>query len=106
MKESMDVFGLIDSIYLFGACISLTQTQWNEIKFLPAGRFVNCYSSNDWLLKILFSVQLSPAAGSAAIDVDGIDDVDVSSLVSGHGDYVKKFEDLMAAVGIFELTGV
>lgn len=100
MKDTMDVFGLIDSVYLFGACISLSKSQWNEIKFLPSSRFVNCYSGNDWFLKILFRIQLTPAAGSAPVDVDGIEDVDVSSLVSGHGDYVQKFEDLIAAVGI------
>ena len=100
MKDSIDIYGMIDSVFIFGACVSISKDQWEQIGPIPSSRFVNCFSEKDWFLKILFRLKLSPAAGSASIDVKEIENINVSSLIESHGDYVNKFEELMTAVGI------
>ena len=99
MKEDLDIWGLIDSVFLFGACVSLNMSEWEHISTIPASRFVNCYSENDWFLRVLFRLKLTPAAGTAKIGIPSIQDIDVSSLIKSHGDYINKIEELLGAVG-------
>ena len=99
MRDQVDIWSLVDSVYLFGACVSLNTGEWEQIAGIPASRFVNCYSDNDWFLKVLFRLKLTPAAGTAKIGIPPIQDVNVSSLISSHGDYISKMEDLLTAVG-------
>jgi hypothetical protein len=99
LRETVDIYSLIDSVFLLGASVSLSQAEWQMVSQIPSWRFVNCFSDNDWLLKTLFRLQLNPAAGTAPIKTFPIEDIDVSSLISSHGDYCDKIHELMVAIG-------
>lgn len=65
-----------------------------------AGRLVNCYSSNDWLLALLYrskSYDLN-VAGLAPVQLPqrphDVENLDVSSLVSSHSDYTLRLRDI------------
>ncbi|KAI8898262.1 hypothetical protein BC833DRAFT_526118 [Globomyces pollinis-pini] len=98
MRNDMDVYGLIDSVFLLGAAASLSIETWNEIRQIVAGRFVNCFSKNDWFLHLLFRLHSNPAAGEDEIDIDSIENFDVSERVATHVDYVKDLDSILKLV--------
>ena len=66
-----------------------------------AGRLVNCYSRNDLILSLMFQAKrlsgnfsnsagsslLKPVCGTCPVLVPGVENFDVSDMVSGHQDY-------------------
>lgn len=79
-------FGLVESAVLIGSPCPSEARFWRMMKSVVAGRLVNVYSENDHVLGFLYrtsSIQLG-IAGLQPIDVAGVENVDVSSLVSGH----------------------
>jgi hypothetical protein len=98
-EMNVDIYGIVDSVYLMGASVSLPIEQWKAIKPLVADRFVNCYSENDWFLKLLFRLHPNPVAGCAPIEIPGIENINVSSMIASHDQYVEHQEELLSAVG-------
>jgi hypothetical protein len=42
--------GIIQDVYIFGAPVVFKKDEWLKVKSVVAGRFVNGYASNDWIL--------------------------------------------------------
>ena len=85
-----NAFGLIESIILIGAPIPSDAPDWRRIRSVVSGRVVNVYSTNDYILGLLYrtsSIQLGVAGLEKVDGIHGIENVDVSSLVSGHTRY-------------------
>lgn len=38
-------FGIVQDVYLFGACLTVSKKQWREVRGVVAGRFVNGYAT-------------------------------------------------------------
>lgn len=99
-------FGLIESVILMGAPAPATTSDWREMRSVVAGRLVNVYSSNDYVLGFLYrtsSVQYG-VAGLQRIDgLPGVENVDVSETVSGHLRYRYLVGAILAQIG-FEGT--
>ncbi|KAJ3316777.1 Transmembrane and coiled-coil domain-containing protein 4, partial [Boothiomyces sp. JEL0866] len=93
-----DIYSMIDSVYLFGAVASQSAEEWSNIRNIVAGRFVNCYSANDWFLQLLYRLHPNPAAGFAPIAVTNIENIDASEMIQSHGDYASKLEELLAHI--------
>ncbi len=47
-------YGIIDSVFLLGACVSTTREEVHLCRSVVNGRFVNAYSRSDWILGFLF----------------------------------------------------
>mmetsp|Transcript_1730 Transcript_1730/g.3235 ORF Transcript_1730/g.3235 Transcript_1730/m.3235 type:complete len:112 (+) Transcript_1730:1-336(+) len=59
---------------------------------IVAGRLVNCYSQKDLILSLMFqfhrlSGALRPVCGTSPVRIRGVENYDVSSLISAHSDY-------------------
>jgi hypothetical protein len=72
---------------------------------LVAGRIVNCYSVNDWVLKFLFrttaSLKVENVAGLSPIEsVDGVENVNMSSFVFGHLEYAEKVAAILEMLNL------
>lgn len=83
-------FGLVESVCLMGAPVPSDPVTWRRIRSVVAGRVVNVYSTNDYLLAFLYranSLQYGIAGLQAIPDVQDIENVDISSLVEGHTQY-------------------
>ncbi|KAK3321161.1 hypothetical protein B0T19DRAFT_444939 [Cercophora scortea] len=80
-------FGLVENAVMMGAPAPSDARAWCTMKSVVAGRLVNVYSENDYILGFLYrtsSVQYG-VAGLQRIDgIDGVENVDVSAKVSGH----------------------
>ncbi|KAK8174268.1 hypothetical protein IWX90DRAFT_381749 [Phyllosticta citrichinensis] len=83
-------FGLVESVVLLGAPTPSTAPEWRRMRAVVSGRLVNVYSVNDYILAFLYrtsSVQYGIAGLQKAECVKGIENVDVSDMVSGHTAY-------------------
>ncbi|KGN53277.1 transmembrane and coiled-coil domain-containing protein 4 [Cucumis sativus] len=81
---------LVEKVVLLGAPISIKDQNWEAARKMVAGRFVNVYSTNDWMLGIAFRASLltQGLAGIQPIDIPGIENVDVTDVIEGHSSYL------------------
>ncbi|KAL8760163.1 MAG: hypothetical protein Q9184_003420, partial [Pyrenodesmia sp. 2 TL-2023] len=83
-----NAFGLVESIVLIGAPISVEDSSWRKIRAVVAGRVVNVYSQEDYILGFLYrtsTLQFGVAGLQAVEDVDGIENYDTTDLMAGKG---------------------
>jgi pimeloyl-ACP methyl ester carboxylesterase len=83
-------FGLVENAILIGTPAPSTAADWRMIRSIVAGRVVNVYSTNDYVLGFLYrsqTVALGIAGLQAVQDVKGVENVNVSDLVTGHTRY-------------------
>ncbi|QSZ35361.1 hypothetical protein DSL72_008231 [Monilinia vaccinii-corymbosi] len=96
-------YGLVQNVYLFGSPIVVNQEDYLKARSVVAGRFVNGYARNDWILGYLFRLTsggIRRVAGLAPVDnVPGIENVDVTDLVPGHMAYRTAMPKLLRVVG-------
>ncbi|GAB2279483.1 hypothetical protein Dimus_014122 [Dionaea muscipula] len=90
---------VVERVVLLGAPIPIRDENWEAARKTVAGRFINVYSRNDWILGVAFraSMLTQGLAGIQPIDVPGIENVDVTNIIQGHSSY------LWATVQILDL---
>ncbi|OIT33269.1 PREDICTED: transmembrane and coiled-coil domain-containing protein 4-like isoform X1 [Nicotiana attenuata] len=90
LAESETNSGLVERVVLLGAPIAIKDMNWEAARKVVSGRFVNAYSTNDWMLGIAFRASLLTRglAGIQPVDVPGIENVDVTELIDGHSSYL------------------
>ncbi|KAB8261902.1 hypothetical protein BDV32DRAFT_120736 [Aspergillus pseudonomiae] len=110
LKELADrgAHGLVQNVYLFGSPIVANKDEYLKARGVVSGRFVNGYSSNDWILGYLFratSGGIMRVAGLAPVEgIPGLENFDVTKLVNGHMDYRAAMPRLLKEVG-WEVLG-
>jgi hypothetical protein len=80
-------FGLIESVVLLGCPAPSDSADWRKMRSVVAGRLVNVYSENDYILGFLYrtsSIQYGVAGLRPCEYVRGIENIDVSDIVDGH----------------------
>ncbi|KAL5339332.1 hypothetical protein BJX70DRAFT_364054 [Aspergillus crustosus] len=96
-------YGLVQNVYLFGSPVVANKDEYTRARSVVSGRFVNGYSSNDWILGYLFratSGGIMRVAGLAPVEgIPGMENVDVTKLVNGHMDYRAAIPRLLKHVG-------
>lgn len=84
-------YGIVQNVYLFGSPIVAKKDEYLRARSVIAGRFVNAYAGNDWILGYLFratSGGIMRVAGLAPVEnVPGLENIDVTELVNGHMAY-------------------
>ncbi|KAL3345984.1 hypothetical protein AABB24_024771 [Solanum stoloniferum] len=100
LSESENTSGLVERVVLLGAPVAIKNMNWEAARKVVAGRFVNAYATNDWMLGIAFRASLLTRglAGIQPVDVPGIENVDVTELIDGHSSYLwatQKILDLL-----------
>ena len=96
-------FGLVQDVFLFGTTMTASRQTWLDVRSVVGGRFVNGYATNDWILGYLFRATtggLNTVAGLRAVEnVPGLENVDVTELITGHMSYRSSMPLLLAHVG-------
>jgi hypothetical protein len=80
-------FGLLENVVLLGCPAPSDSADWRKMRSVVSGRLVNVYSENDYILAFLYrtsSIQYGVAGLRKADYVKGVENVDVSDVVSGH----------------------
>uniref|UniRef100_A0A8D0ENG5 Transmembrane and coiled-coil domains 4 n=1 Tax=Strix occidentalis caurina TaxID=311401 RepID=A0A8D0ENG5_STROC len=104
MAQEKDSQGIIEDVVLLGAPVEGEAKYWKAITKVVSGRIINGYCRGDWLLGFVYrtsSVQIN-VAGLQPVDLDDrrMVNMDLSSVVNGHLDYMKQMETILKAVGI------
>jgi hypothetical protein len=104
-----------DVHYLMGCAQHIPLESWRICRRLVAGRLVSCYSKSDLILGLVFQLKrvklgvsatsiFRPVCGTHPIDMHGVENVDISSLVSQHATIVhtncKIFSNLLAMANL------
>jgi hypothetical protein len=96
-------YGIVQNVYLFGAPVTAKKDDYLRARTVIAGRFVNGYASNDWILGYLFratSGGLGRVAGLAPVEnVPGLENKNVGEFVNGHMAYRAAMPRLLREVG-------
>ncbi|KAK7406775.1 hypothetical protein VNO78_08406 [Psophocarpus tetragonolobus] len=90
LSETENSAELVERVVLLGAPIAIKDENWEAARQMVAGRFVNAYSRNDWMLGVAFRASLlsEGLAGIQPVDVPGIQNVDVTDHIEGHSSYL------------------
>ncbi|KAI9064399.1 DUF726-domain-containing protein, partial [Trametes sanguinea] len=77
--------GLVQDVYLFGSPLPTDRAQWAAVRRVAAGRVVNGYGSNDYVLAVLARVTGMNwgVAGLEPVEVQGVENVACDE-VDGH----------------------
>ena len=100
-------FGLIESVVLIGSPTPSDAGDWRLIRSVVAGRVVNVYSTEDYLLGYLYrsaSIQYGVAGLQAIEHVKGVENVDVTEMVSGHTAYRRLTGPILKKIGFENLN--
>jgi len=96
-------YGLVQNVYLFGSPVVAKKDEYLKARSVVAGRFVNGYATNDWILGYLFRLTsggISRVAGLAPVeDIPGLENVNVTEFVPGHMAYRTAMPRLLREVG-------
>ncbi|GMH38573.1 hypothetical protein BSKO_06457 [Bryopsis sp. KO-2023] len=90
--------GVIENVVLLGTPVGVDPARWSMVRSVVSGRLVNGYSSKDWVLGITYRAStgfIRKAAGLCAVEVPGVENVDLSEVIHGHTEYVSKMEEIM-----------
>ncbi|XP_014112682.1 PREDICTED: transmembrane and coiled-coil domain-containing protein 4 isoform X2 [Pseudopodoces humilis] len=104
MAQEKGSQGIIEDVVLLGAPVEGEAKHWKALTRVVSGRIINGFCRGDWLLSFVYrtsSVQLN-VAGLQPVDLDDrrMVNVDLSSVVNGHLDYMKQMDTILKAVGI------
>ncbi|KAJ8451956.1 hypothetical protein Cgig2_007439 [Carnegiea gigantea] len=88
---------IVERVVLLGAPIKIKDENWEAVRKIVAGRFVNVFSRHDWILGIAFRASLltKGLAGIQAVDVPGIENVDASDIIEGHSSYLWSTQQIL-----------
>ncbi|KAL0378350.1 UNVERIFIED_CONTAM: Transmembrane and coiled-coil domain-containing protein 4 [Sesamum radiatum] len=97
LSESEANAGIVERVVLLGAPIAIKDMNWEATRKVVAGRFVNAYSTNDWMLGIAFRANLltQGLAGIQPVNVPGIENVDVTEVIEGHSSYLWRTQQIL-----------
>ena len=99
-KDPAPHLGIIENVVLFGLPAHFIPVHtWHCIRMLVAGRFIHCYSKNDWILRFLYrvtSLTVEDIVGLNALEgVASIENVDMTNFVHGHLEYAEKTNEML-----------
>ncbi|XP_050533763.1 transmembrane and coiled-coil domain-containing protein 4-like [Daktulosphaira vitifoliae] len=103
MSQRENSHGIIQDAILIGAPCTRHTVDWNKITQVVAGRVVNAYCRSDWLLKFLYrtlSMHTNGVAGLQNIELENIENIDLTDIVSGHFDYPQKMTEILMHIGV------
>lgn len=111
--------GIVENVVLIGSPIGIHRGDWLAVRSVIVNRLVNCYSTKDWLLALLYRYRswdigvagLQPVhlfgdeTGQPQHSINSItevENIDISHLVSSHSDYGANLERILERVFLKE----
>ncbi|TAQ85311.1 hypothetical protein B7494_g6375 [Chlorociboria aeruginascens] len=101
-------FGLVENVVLIGAPIPSDAENWRVISAVVSGDITNVFSENDYILAFLYratSIQFGVAGLQNVRGVEGVRNLDLSSVVSGHLRYPALMGKILKRVGWLDVKG-
>jgi hypothetical protein len=101
-----NAFGLVEAAVLMGAPAPSDSKSWRQIRSVVAARVVNVYSTDDYILGFLYrstKLEFGVAGLQEVRDVFGVENFDMSKLVSGHDRYRYLVGRILTEVGFSDI---
>ena len=87
-----------DVILLGGATPNKTEG-WRKCRAAVTGRLINCFSREDSVLSIWFlAATMKKAIGTCPIEVEGIENFDVTDIIKGHNQYRSELDKILKRI--------
>ena len=102
LENMREPASIVEDVILMGTPNHLSVRSWKACRQIVSGRLVNCYSRKDLILSLMFQykrLSFKKVCGTCAIDIPGVENVDVSDLVTGHHLYCIAAGDILKRVG-------
>lgn len=101
--------GKIHHAVLIGAPCTADESRWRLASTVVAGRLINVYSENDWILGLLHRTfsSVKHVAGLRTVACPGVENINVSTLCpnfDGHGSYRKNLDTILRQLRIVDST--
>ncbi|KAI9820771.1 MAG: hypothetical protein M1827_005141 [Pycnora praestabilis] len=99
-------FGVVESVVFLGAPAPADAADWRIMRSVVSGRLINVYSENDYILGFLYrtsSIQYGVAGLQKVVGMKGIENVDVSKIVSGHLRYRYLVGSILEKIGFEDI---
>ncbi|KAJ9362315.1 hypothetical protein C8Q69DRAFT_158938 [Paecilomyces variotii] len=99
-------YGLVESAILMGSPVPSDTRQWRRMRTAVSGRLVNVFSEKDAVLGFLYrgaSIQLGVAGLQRVQGLPGVENVNVSDIVSGHLRYQYLIGKILSTIGFDEI---
>lgn len=96
-------WGLVESVILIGSPTPSNVEHWRRVRSVVSGRVVNVFSENDSVLAFLYrtsSLQLGVAGLQRVEGVPGVENMDVSEMISGHFRYQYLLGKIISSIGL------
>ncbi|MCO5604849.1 hypothetical protein L7F22_059023 [Adiantum nelumboides] len=102
LAEKGENGSIVERVVLLGAPLSIETQRWQTARKVVAGRFINAYSTNDWVLAVVYRASLMSQglAGIQPVDVPGIENIDVTDVVNGHSSYLSNVGDILKSLDL------
>ncbi|KAL2872775.1 DUF726 domain protein [Aspergillus lucknowensis] len=100
-------YGLVESAVLMGSPTPSDAPDWRRLRRVVSGRLANVYSDNDSVLAFLYrtsSLQFGVAGLQPIENVPGVENLDVSDIISGHLRYQFLIGRIMRMVGLESIS--
>lgn len=102
-------FGLVESAILMGTPASSDTKSWRQLRSVVAGRVVNVYSIEDYVLGFLYrstKLQFGVAGLQEVNGVNGVENFNASKLITGHDRYRFVVGKILLEVGMGDVNDV
>ena len=87
---------MVHDVVLLGGACPVNPKYWRRCRELAKGRVINTYCKTDKVLSVLYGLsKLEKAIGSKNIEVEGIENYDVTELASGHLKYRDSLDKIL-----------
>lgn len=96
-------YGLVETAILMGSPTPSDTPDWRCMRRVVSGRLVNAYSENDAVLAFLYrtsSLQYGVAGLQPIENVPGVENLDVSDIISGHLRYQFLLGRILRTIGL------
>ncbi|KAF4762969.1 hypothetical protein HAV15_001332 [Penicillium sp. str.  len=104
--ERRNAYGLVESVIMMGSPTPSDTEDWQKIRSVVSGRVVNVFSENDSVLAFLYrtsSLQLGVAGLQPVEGVPGVENLNVSEMISGHLRYQFLLGRILTLIGLQDL---
>mmetsp|Transcript_7058 Transcript_7058/g.12658 ORF Transcript_7058/g.12658 Transcript_7058/m.12658 type:complete len:921 (-) Transcript_7058:126-2888(-) len=103
-KFTREPASVIEDAIIIGAPCFINRAHWTACRQVVGGRLINCYSKKDWILSVLFQYKsksgiMRATCGTSPVKgVAGVENYDISYIVSSHNMYCGKVPEILKLV--------
>uniref|UniRef100_A0A3B0MUW1 DUF726-domain-containing protein n=1 Tax=Theileria annulata TaxID=5874 RepID=A0A3B0MUW1_THEAN len=91
----------VKDVVLMGLPSTAGYSEWSKCSSVVAGRLINVYNENDWILAFLYRyTSINKVAGLAPVVHEKVENFNVCNLFDSHADYFENISKILSFINI------